>query len=105
MHRTYLRREPLLQLSRSLRMADRAGPLIIIGGHEDKEGERVILKEVAKRLNGGRLVVSTVASHEREGYFDSYKIAFEGLGVTDLVELYVDERSESQSSDALDLLA
>jgi cyanophycinase len=71
------------------------GPLIIIGGHEDKEGERVILKAVAERLNGGRLVIATVASHAREGYFESYQKAFEPLGVTDLVELYVEERSES----------
>ena len=26
------------------------GTLIAIGGHEDKEGDRTILKEVAKRL-------------------------------------------------------
>lgn len=85
-------------------MADVAGPLIIIGGHEDKEGDRVILKEVARRLNGGRLVIATVASHEPEGYFDSYQKAFAAIGVTDLVELYVHERAESQAGDALSLL-
>ena len=67
-------------------MADAAGPLIIIGGHEDKEDQRVILKAVAERLNGGRLVIATVASHTREGYFDSYVSAFGALGVTDLAE-------------------
>lgn len=85
-------------------MADAAGPLIIIGGHEDKDGERVILKEVARRLNGGRLVIATVASHEPEGYFDSYQKAFAAIGVTDLVELYVHERAESHSDEALSLL-
>lgn len=60
-------------------MAD--GALIIIGGHEDKMGERLILKEVARRLKGGRLVVCTVASHEPDGYFDAYRKAFRGLGV------------------------
>ena len=74
-------------------MAD--GPLIIIGGHEDKEGERVILKEVASRLNGGRLVIATVASHQPDGYFDAYRKAFSGIGVEDLVELYVEDRAES----------
>ena len=73
-------------------MAD-PGPLIIIGGHEDKEGERVILKEVARRLRGGRLVIATVASHEPDGYFDAYREAFSALGVDDLVELYVEERA------------
>ena len=33
-------------------MAD-AGPVIIISGHEDKEGERVILKAVAERVGIG----------------------------------------------------
>jgi cyanophycinase len=78
-----------------------AGPLIIIGGHEDKEGDRVILAEVARRLNGGSLVVATVASHEPEGYFDAYKAAFNELGVTDLCELYVEERCEAQDKETL----
>jgi cyanophycinase len=85
-------------------MADAAGPLIIIGGHEDKEGERVILKEVARRLKGGRLVIATVASHQPEGYFDAYQKAFGALGVTDLAELYVHERSESHSEESLAIL-
>ncbi len=85
-------------------MADAAGPLIIIGGHEDKEGDRVILKEVARRLKGDRLVIATVASHEPDGYFDSYRKAFRDLGVDDLVELYVHERAESQSEEALAVL-
>ena len=76
-------------------MANTAGPLIAIGGHEDKEGERVILRAIADRLNGGKLVVATVASHQPEGYFDAYCKAFGGIGVTDLVELYVDDRAEA----------
>jgi cyanophycinase len=81
-------------------MSDRSrktsgGPLIIIGGHEDKEGDRTILREVARHLNGGRLVLATVASHEPEGYFEAYQAAFADLGVTDLVELYVGERAET----------
>jgi cyanophycinase len=85
-------------------MAEAVGPLVIIGGHEDKKGEKAILKELARRLDGGRLVVATVASHEPEGYFDAYREAFASLGVTDLVELYVEERGESLSPDALGLL-
>jgi cyanophycinase len=45
----------------------RQGTLIIIGGHEDHDGERVILKEVARRVANGRLVLATVASHSPEG--------------------------------------
>jgi cyanophycinase len=85
-------------------MADRKGPLIIIGGHEDKEGRREILKEVAERVKSGKLVIATVASHSPEGYFSSYQEAFGALGVTDLVELYVEDRVEAQESDKLAVL-
>lgn len=84
---------------------DTQGPLIVIGGHEDKEGDRLILKEVAKRLHGGKLVIATVASHQPEGYFDAYQAAFRELGVTDLVELYVNEREETRSAETRELLA
>jgi cyanophycinase len=77
------------------------GTLVIVGGHEDKDGDRVILKEVARLVRGGRLVLATVASHEPEGYFESYQRAFADLGVTDLVELYVKERSETSSEEKL----
>jgi cyanophycinase len=76
-------------------MAEQGGPLIIIGGHEDKEGKKTILAEVAKRVKGGKLVIATVASHQPEGYFDAYEKAFGELGVDDLVELYVNERGET----------
>jgi cyanophycinase len=79
----------------------RPGPLIVIGGHEDKDNRKVILAEIARRLDGGRLVVATVASHSPEGYFDSYKAAFSSLGVEDLVEFYVEERSETLGDKAL----
>lgn len=77
------------------------GTLVVIGGHEDKEGECIILKEVASLLNGGKLVVSTVASKEPEGYFESYQNAFEKLGVTDMVELLVGDRHESHDEEKL----
>jgi cyanophycinase len=87
-------------------MADRGskrspGPLIIIGGGEDKEGERVILREVARHLNGGKLVLATVASHQPEGYFEAYQSAFADLGISDLVELYVKDRAETLAPDKL----
>lgn len=84
--------------------ADKTGPsgtLVIIGGHEDKDGECAILKEIAALLDGGRLVVATVASHEPEGYFKSYQEAFARLDVTDLSELYVVDRAESFADDKL----
>lgn len=85
-------------------MTDTPGPLIIIGGHEDKEGDLVILKAVAERVGNGRLVIATVASHQPEGYFDAYQAAFATLGATDLVELYVEERGETRDSAKRDML-
>jgi cyanophycinase len=89
-------------------MADRGskkseGPLIIIGGGEDKEGERVILRAVARHLNGGKLVLATVASHQPEGYFEAYQTAFADLGISDLVELYVADRAETLDPEKLRL--
>jgi cyanophycinase len=79
------------------------GPLIIIGGGEDREGERVILREVARYLNGGKLVLATVASHQPEGYFEVYQKAFADLGIEDLVELYVQDRAETLDPEKLRL--
>jgi cyanophycinase len=82
----------------------RSGRLVIVGGGEDKEGQRVILREVAQHLNGGKLVLATVASHHPEGYFEAYRRAFADLGVDNLVELYVNERSETLDGHLLDTL-
>ncbi|MFC4454414.1 cyanophycinase [Deinococcus sonorensis] len=77
------------------------GSLIVIGGHEEKEGKREILKEVARRTGSGRLVVMTVASHEPEGYYDTYAPVFAELGVRETREVYVNERSETASEELL----
>jgi cyanophycinase len=80
------------------------GPLIVIGGHEDKEGDRTILKAVATATNGGKLVIATVASHKPDGYFESYEEAFDGLGTGELVELYLDSRAETFDEEKLAIL-
>ena len=82
-------------------MADRRGALIVIGGHEDKDGDREILQAVAKQVGDGKLIIATVASHQPEGYFEAYQKAFEPLGVTNLVELYVADRAETLDEGAL----
>ena len=89
-------------------MADqeRRGCLIIIGGGEDRDpsGKREILREVAKRVHGGKLVLATVASHRPEGYFDEYQKALADLGVGELVELYVEDRAEAGDREKLRVL-
>ena len=84
----------------------RRGTLIIIGGHEDRnpEGERLILREVARRVNGGKLVLATVASHQPQGYFDDYEKAFADMNLGELVELYVEDRSEASDREKLSVI-
>ncbi len=89
-------------------MADerRQGTLMIIGGHEerDPEGERTVLREVARHVRGGKLVLATVASHQPEGYFEEYEKAFDDLDIGELVELYVEDRNEASDRDKLSVL-
>jgi cyanophycinase len=88
-------------------MADpQGGVLIIIGGHEERDprAERTILREVARRVRGGKLVLATVASHQPEGYFDEYQRAFADLDIGEFVELYVEDRSEAGDEDKLRIL-
>lgn len=88
-------------------MAERKeGCLIIIGGHEDRDprGRRQILREVARHVRGGKLVLATVASHQPEGYFAEYEKAFADLDVGELVELYVEDRCEAHDRDKLAVL-
>jgi cyanophycinase len=82
----------------------RRGALIIIGGGEDKDGRRTILKEVAGRVRNGHLVVATVASHEPQGYFEDYERAFDGLGVGKLTELYIHDRAEASETHNIKLI-
>jgi cyanophycinase len=63
----------------------------------------VILRAVARHLNGGKLVLATVASHQPEGYFEAYQTAFADLGISDLVELYVKDRAETLDPEKLRL--
>src|SRR5690606_25387520 len=67
------------------------------------DGDRIILKEVARRLDGGVMVLATVASHQPDGYYEMYERAFRGLGVTELRELYVNERSETHDPEKVAL--
>jgi cyanophycinase len=58
------------------------GPLVIIGGHEDREGDRTILRAVASHAAGGPLLLLSAASASPEKYLGVYEAAFADLGVT-----------------------
>ncbi len=80
------------------------GRLIIIGGHEEHEGDRIILSEVARHVRNGRLVLATIASHEPDGYLERYQASFADLSVGEVVELYVEDRHEALQPEKLKAL-
>lgn len=91
---------------RSPRVPDRGepGPLIIIGGGEDREGERVILRAFADALDGGRAVLATIATEHPDEYVETYRTAFTGLPVGELAVLHLDERAEARDPETLSVL-
>jgi cyanophycinase len=70
------------------------GRLIIIGGGEDKEGDKLILRTVADEARSG-LVVITAASDKPKESWQEYERIFRELGVDDVRHLHVDTRSEA----------
>jgi cyanophycinase len=82
------------RIGASVRAAGMRGPLVIIGGHEDRTGEMAILREVAMRARGGPLVVVTVASTVADELFAEYRAAFQKLGV-ETVQLPIERRSDA----------
>ena len=78
-----------------MRRIDRS--LIIIGGHEDKEDDKLILRAVAKRVGNGRLVIATVASSMPKDLYEEYERIFRGLGVKHIYKLEVESREDALS--------
>src|SRR3954451_19599159 len=70
------------------------GMLVVIGGHEQKEGHRPILEVLAKRVGSGKLVVATLASEEPKSQWKEYERSFRELGVSRIEQLNVQQREE-----------
>jgi cyanophycinase len=82
----------------------RHGKLIIIGGHEDKDGRSEILAKVAERVGKGKLIVVTVGSEEPDEVWKDYKKAFGKLGVKRIEHLHVEARGEALGDEAAKIL-
>jgi cyanophycinase len=74
-----------------------AGTLVIIGGREDKHGDMAILHDVVDRMNGGRLVVTTVATEQPAAVWNEYERIFRKLGVSRLDHLDIRDRTDAFS--------
>jgi cyanophycinase len=82
------------------------GPLIVIGGAEDKEADCQILNEVV-RLSGGaaaRLIVLTVASRFPQEVGDEYVRVFSRLGVPRVEAIDVRQREQAADPEILEAI-
>jgi cyanophycinase len=81
------------------------GSLVIIGGHEDREREKRILRAVADRLgDDGKIVVCTAASAEPDELWEEYESAFRALGVPHVFRLDIDSREDASTPRAMRIL-
>lgn len=83
-----------------------SGNLIIIGGAEDKQGDKVILKHVCSKLEGkdDSLVVATIASQVPHELEIQYKKVFGEMGVKNINILNVKERSDSEEQSNIEMI-
>jgi cyanophycinase len=74
------------------------GKLVIIGGHENRDGRPRILEEVAKEAikHQGSLVIVTVATNSPEAPGQEYIDVFKELGVKKVEVLDIRERGEAE---------
>ncbi len=81
------------------------GSLLIVGGHEDKEGDKIILRAFVKKVGkSSKVVVATLASKEPRQMFDDYETALRGLGMRHVHHLNIESREEAMSEAKLRVL-
>jgi cyanophycinase len=78
--------------------------LIIIGGHEDKEDSKDILKMIADEVDYGKICIITTASDVEGDVFKTYKKVFNSLGVKQITHLHMKERTEREIALSLNAL-
>lgn len=89
-----------------MRLSEARGRLMAIGGGEDKEGDREILKEFVRLARGARarVVVMTVATDEPLEAGREYRDVFRRLGVDDVKVVDVSARADAKAEEALKAL-
>lgn len=82
------------------------GNLIIIGGAEDKTGDRKILKEVCSRLEKDRdiLVIATIASKIPEQLGNEYYKIFTQLGIKNVRILNISDRKNASDMNNIKMI-
>lgn len=80
--------------------------LIIIGGAEDKKGEKNILKEVCSKIDKEKdeLVIATIATDFPKEVGAEYRSIFENLGVRNINILDVEERKDAHEIHNIEMI-
>jgi cyanophycinase len=82
----------------------RKGTLIVIGGREDKFGEKKILKEIAQHVKRSKLVLASVASDLPNEVWHEYRQIFHELGVKNIEHLTINSHQEALSREKVAVL-
>jgi cyanophycinase len=77
------------------------GRLLIIGGREDKEHQKLILRRLVELAGSGKLVVATVATEQPKESWEEYEQVFRGLGAPHVFHLAVETRAEARGARAM----
>lgn len=77
----------------------RWGPIFVIGGHEDRDGDCAILAEFVAAMPPGPLAVATLASESPDELWATYSRVFRRLGAKDVLHLAVDSRDGVDEAD------
>jgi len=89
-----------------MKLLQKQGRAVIIGGSEDKKGECKILREFINLAGAdkARIVVMTVATDKVEEVAAEYLETFRRLGVHDVEAVDVSSREQAYSPPAVDLI-
>jgi cyanophycinase len=80
------------------------GRLLIVGGHDDRVNGKVILRSLVRAVNGGKLVVATVASEKPNEMWDEYESTLRSLGAKHVHHLLIESRADAESPRAMSVL-
>jgi cyanophycinase len=81
------------------------GTLLIIGGHEDKTGDKIILREFVRLARSGTLVVATLASKNAGAeLWENYRRVFTEFGVKQSMHLDVESREDARDTTRMDMI-
>jgi len=90
----------------ALRPLSGAGPVMLIGGAEDKVRDKVILSRFARLAGeaGGHVVVISTASSLGDAATERYRGLFEGIGIGRVTGLRPEERDQAEDPALADAL-